>query len=255
MNALVTSEIRKITTLNFWWALALAPIAVGVFASAITVTVSSTADEFGGIDIPGGPGAIGLYFAAAFAALFAGVFGAVNAGTEFRHRTITTTFLTAQGRDRVLAAKLLVTALFGLIYGLVVQIAGVVFLLIFDSRTLVLGGGLFAAIAANLFVVVVWTLIGAGLGLLMKSPTWSAIALVAWFPLGEGLMSLILAGLGIGGASFVLPLNLTVTTMLTGQLDDAGDFVTWPLAPILLLVWPLLIVGTGVALARTRDID
>ena len=131
MNALLTSEIRKVTTLKFWWALAIAPIVVGVFASVITSVIANQLGEFEeDLDISGGVASIGLYVAAGAAILFAGIFGAVNAGTEFRHKTITTSFLTARGRDGVIAAKLIVTALFGLGYGLVVLLASLICLLI-----------------------------------------------------------------------------------------------------------------------------
>ena len=205
MNALLTSEIRKVTTLKFWWALAIAPIVVGVFASVITSVIANQLGEFEeDLDISGGVASIGLYVAAGAAILFAGIFGAVNAGTEFRHKTITTSFLTARGRDGA---------------------------------------------------VVLWSMIGAGLGLLLKSPTWAAIVLVAWLPFGEGLLSLILFGLGLGSVAVALPSNLTLPTMAATQLDDAGDLASWPWAPLGLALWAAILTGVGWFLARTRDID
>ncbi|MFI8568958.1 ABC transporter permease [Rhodococcus sp. NPDC078407] len=256
MNALLTSEIRKVTTLKFWWALALAPIVVGVFASVITSVIANQLGEFEeDLDISGGVASIGLYVAAGAAILFAGIFGAVNAGTEFRHKTLTTSFLTARGRDGVIAAKLIVTALFGLGYGLVVLLASLICLLIFNSRTVLLDGPFIGVVAACLLAVVLWSMIGAGLGLLLRSPTWSAIVLVAWLPFGEGLISLILFGVGLGPVATVLPSNLTLPTMAATQLDDAGDLATWPWAPLGLAVWAAILVGGGWFLARTRDVD
>ena len=253
MNALLTSEIRKVTTLKFWWALAIAPIVVGVFASVITSVIANQLGEFEeDLQIAGGVASIGLYVAAGAAILFAGIFGAVNAGTEFRHKT---SFLTARGRDGVVAAKLIVTALFGLGYGLVVLLASLVCLLIFSQRTIVLDGAFIGVVASCLLAVVLWSLIGAGLGLLLKSPTWAAIVLVAWLPFGEGLLSLILFGVGFGPVATALPSNLTLPTMAATQLDDAGDLASWPWAPLGLALWAVILTGGGWFLARTRDID
>jgi hypothetical protein len=65
MNALLTSEIRKVTTLKFWWALAIAPLVVGIFASVITSVIANQLGEFEeDLDISGGVASIGLYVAA-----------------------------------------------------------------------------------------------------------------------------------------------------------------------------------------------
>ena len=41
-TTLLTAEIRKVTTLRFWWALAIPPVLVGVCASAISSAAAST---------------------------------------------------------------------------------------------------------------------------------------------------------------------------------------------------------------------
>lgn len=256
MNSLLTSEIRKVTTLKFWWALAIAPLVVGIFASVITSVIANQLDPYeDDLDIAGGVASIGLYFAAGAATLFAGIFGAVNAGTEFRHKTITPSFLTARGRDGVIAAKLVVTALFGLGYGIAVITASIVCLVIFSERTVEFDGAFVGVTAACLLSVVLWSMIGAGLGLLLASPTWSAIALVAWLPFGEGLLSLILVGVGLGPAAMVLPASLTLPTMAATQLDGTEGFASWPWAPLGLALWATIFAGGGWMVARTRDID
>lgn len=199
MSTVITSEIRKVTTLKFWWALALPPIVVGICASAISSSVAGSADELAGAEIDGIV-VVGLFVALGFAMLFAAVFSAVNTGTEFRHDTITTSFLTSSGRDRVISAKVLVTALFALGYGLAVSICSIAALLLFTGGEFVLTGEVMGYVIAGLFAVVMWSLIGSGLGLLFGTPTWPSIIIVAWFPVGESIAVGILSGLGLDGA-------------------------------------------------------
>lgn len=254
MTTLFTSEIRKITTLKVWWALVIPPVVVGICASAISSTVATATDEFTGGEIDE-ISAVGLFVALAFAMLFAAVFSAVNAGTEFRHDTITTSFLTASSRDRVVGAKVAITALFSLGYGLIVSIFSILCLLLFTGGRFTLSVDVLGYVAAGLFAVVLWSLIGAGLGLLFGSPTWPSILIVAWFPFGESIAIAILSGIGLDGVSTVTPAALTLSVVAAGQLDDSDLLAPWPLAPLGLMIWALAAVAAGWLRTRERDIS
>lgn len=253
MNSALTAEIRKTTTLNFWWVLALPPLLVGVCASAISSAVGSTTDQLTGTEVDGVVRA-GLLVSLVVAMMFAAVFSAVNAGTEFRHDTITTSFLTTSGRDRVIGAKVAVSALFALGYGLVVSICSIVCLLLFTGGRFALSGDIMANVAAGLFAVVLWSLIGSGLGLLFGSPTWPSIIIVAWFPVGELISLAILSGLGLDGAWNITPSTLTMSVVAAGHVDDAL-FPVWPWAPIGLALWAVGAVAGGWYRTRSRDIE
>lgn len=253
MTTLITSEIRKVTTLKFWWALAIPPVFVGICASAIAASIANSTSDYE-FELSGGFGIVGLYVALGFTIMFVAVFGAVNGGTEFRYDTITTSFLTSTSRDRVIAAKLGVTALFALGYGLLVEIVSLVCLLLFSSEPFVLSGAVIGMLAMGLFAVVVWSLIGAGLGLLMGSPTWPAIIIVAWYPIGELVATSIVSGIGLGNISVVTPSALTLATVSVGEVESEF-FMPWPVAPFGLLVWGLAIAGVGWLRTRERDIS
>ncbi len=254
MNSLLTAEIRKITTLNFWWALAIPPVLVGICASAISSTIATSADELTGGDVDGVVVA-GLFVAIGFSILFGAVFSAVNAGTEFRHDTITTSLLTASGRDRVIGAKIIVTTLFALAYGLIVSICSIVCLLLFTGGRFTLDGDVMTFVAAGLFGVVMLSLIGSGLGLLFGSPTWPAIIIVAWFPVGELIAVSILGGFGLDSVSAIAPAALTLSVVAAGNIDELDVLTPWPWAPILLAVWAAAAIAAGWVRTRQRDID
>ena len=254
MTNLFTAEIRKVTTLSFWWALAIPPIVVGVCASAISSAAVTTTGVLVDGDVDGVLLA-GLVAALVTAMIFAAVFSAVNAGTEFRHDTVTTSFLTAPGRDRVIAAKVAVTAAFALGYGLVVSICSIVALLLFTGGEFVLSLDVVANVVAGLFAIVLWSLIGSGLGLLFRSPTWPSIAIVAWFPVGEVIVVAILSGLGLDGVWHVTPSTSTISVIGAGRIDAADILPVWPWAPIALTLWALGALAAGWYRTREHDID
>ena len=50
MSTLVTSELRKVLTLRFWWALALPPLFIALFTGAIYGTVAEGLDSLDSSD-------------------------------------------------------------------------------------------------------------------------------------------------------------------------------------------------------------
>ncbi|MFF0815456.1 hypothetical protein ACFYVR_09940 [Rhodococcus sp. NPDC003318] len=252
MTALVTAELRKVLTLRFWWALALAPLVVALFAGSIYAAVADSLDSVDS-ELSTGAVSIGLVVAIAWAILFAGIFGAVNAGTEFRHHTLTPTFLTTRGRDPVLAVKLGVTALFGVGYAVAVELVAVACMVVFGGDRFSLSPAILGMLAAGVLATALWSLIGAGLGLLFASPTAAAIALVAWYPVGELITIAILAGLGAGSLGAWLPGAVTWSTVVSpaGPLDG---FAPWPAAVIALIAWTAVAAGLGWWATRRRDV-
>src|SRR5690606_34448126 len=99
----VRAEVRKVASTKLWWGL-LVPVTL----------LSSMINLFGGVFTAAFPESerlpllLGsLAYALGFTGVFAAVHGVVAAAGEFRHRTITTTYLTTRGRAPVLLAKML----------------------------------------------------------------------------------------------------------------------------------------------------
>jgi len=257
MTALLTAEFRKVLSLRYWWILGIAPLLVGLFCGALTLPVMRQLEDVVGEDFAeAAAAAVGISLALALVFLFSALFGVVNTGSEFQHRTMITTFLTTRGRDRVLATKLATVAIFGLVYCLVTEVVSALTILMF-------GGGFtgadFGAIAAvlgtGLLCAVLWALIGAGLGLLTGSMVGSVLAICAWIPFGELIVSLVLNGIGLGAVASFLPGQVTWYTLFSvvDMPDDMETAVAWPLAPLVLIFWTVLFCGLGWWRTRTRD--
>ncbi|NCL74783.1 ABC transporter permease [Rhodococcus sp. YH1] len=259
MTALLTAEFRKVLGLRYWWILGITPV-VGLFSGALTLPILGTLESLVGESFAEtAAAAIGVSVALALVFLFAALFGVVNTGSEFQHRTIVTSFLTTRGRDGVIAAKLTTAVAFGLLYCVVVEAVSMLTILMFGGGLAGDGSGagsVAAVLGAGLFAAMLWALMGAGLGLLTGSTAGSVLAITAWIPFGELIVSLILDGLGAGALARLLPGQLTWYTVFTviDLPEEVDPAVTWPAAPLGLLGWTALICGLGWWRTRTRDI-
>lgn len=253
MTALLTSELRKVTTLRFWWALALAPLVVALFAGTFYAAMAGDI-EFSSSKLSTGAASVGLFVAIACVALFAGLFGAINSGTEFRHQTLTPTLLTTAGRDRVVAGKLAVTAAFGAAYAVVVEAVAVICILTFADGLFEMSWPVAAMLAAGVLTTVAWSLIGAGLGLALGSSTTAAVALVSWYPAGELVVTAVLHSVGAGALTEVLPAAATWSTIAATSASNIDEYAPWPVAVLALLFWTCLACGLGWWAATRRDV-
>jgi ABC-2 type transport system permease protein len=96
MTRLVASELLKLrTTRTFWW-LSLTAVALPVVVVVITLATSHTTSENDARSLLSNIGIAGLFMI---------ILGVVGAAGEYRHGTVTSTFLVAPDRRRVLVAK------------------------------------------------------------------------------------------------------------------------------------------------------
>ena len=139
-------------------------------------------------------------FGSLLAALFAGLVGALSISAEIRHGTIRPTFLVTPRRGRVLAAKIVVSSVVGIVFGLVaVGVAlgagsaalaarGIATTLDAGDYTLVPLGAIAAA--------ALWAPIGLGLGALLRNQVPTLIAIFLWLFFIENLLVDFVPGAG-----------------------------------------------------------
>jgi ABC-2 type transport system permease protein len=179
----IRGEIRKLTTIRApWLLLAAGPLLVIAGVTGLVQSGGKLADP----TVQNSALAhIGL------AALFPLVAGILAVAGEYRHRTITDTYLGTPVRARVVAAKLAVYAVLGAAAGLVSSLAGlattalwcaikgVTFHISAESTWLTVGGG----VAVN----IAFAVIGVGLGALIRNVIAAIAAALAWIALIEGI--------------------------------------------------------------------
>ncbi len=132
------SEYTKVSTTRMWWVLALVLFGyVGISTAGISLVFGFNLGGDGGAlpgTPPGGPSfdTSGLpplvySFASSIGYVFPLLIGALAVTNEFRHQTLTPTFLASPRRGAVLGGKLANALLFGALYGIVGLVATVGF--------------------------------------------------------------------------------------------------------------------------------
>jgi ABC-2 type transport system permease protein len=188
----IHSEFRKLGSVRSpWLLLAAGPLIV---VAGITGLIQSGGSVHDPATASRALAHVGL------AALFTLLFGIMAVAGEYRHGTITDTFLSSPARGRVIAAKLASYGLVGAAAGLVSSVVAIgvtaawwaaeggSFPLGAGGTWLTLGGGL----AAN----VAFAVIGVGVGALIRNLVAAVAAALAWIALVEGIAGQI-AGPGL----------------------------------------------------------
>lgn len=188
MLPMIRSEFRKLSTVRSpWLLLAAGPLIV---VAGVTGLVESGANVHNPAVQNTALAHVGL------AALLTLIFGIIAVAGEYRHGTITDTYLSFPGRGRVVAAKLAVYALVGAAAGLICTLValavtaawwaakGGTFHLSAGDTWRTLAGG----VAANL----AFAAIGVGVGALIRNLVGAVAAALAWIALVEGIVGQLL---------------------------------------------------------------
>jgi ABC-2 type transport system permease protein len=179
----IRTELRKLTTIRTpWLLLAAGPVIV---VAGITGLVLSGANLHDPAIQSRAMAHVGL------AAVFTLIFGILAVAGEYRHGTITDTFLSFPRRGRVIAAKLAVYGLAGAAAGLVSSAAA----LAATAAWWAARGGAFHLSAASTWQTLVggvaangaFALIGVGLGALIRNVAGATALALAWIALIEGI--------------------------------------------------------------------
>jgi ABC-type transport system involved in multi-copper enzyme maturation permease subunit len=185
-------------------------------------------------------------------AVFAGLLGAMSITSEIRHGTIRPTFLVTPRRERVLAAKMLASTLFGTGFGLVATALAVVVGTAalaargIDSRLDLGDNALF--IAGGAAAAGLWAAIGVGIGAAVRNQVPALIGICAWLLFVEGLLVGDLAGVGDIGR--LAP--GAAAAAVSGQ--DPGKLVPPGIGLVLLALYAAAAALAGSLATARRDI-
>ncbi|WP_327109917.1 ABC transporter permease [Nocardia sp. NBC_01730] len=248
----VNSEVRKVLTLPQGRVLVGAILAIALIASIGSASLAGPAAPKS--EPATGAATIGLYVGLAVAVLAGAIFGAVSSGTEYRHHTMAVTALFAADRDRLAASKFLVTGCVALATAFAVELVALAGLLGFGRGKFGFTAELLAALGGGLLAAVCWSLIGASVGILLRSSAAAAGLLLGWIAVAEPLLWLIARGIGMAGGVTLLPLSATVSTVAVGSYPDSDFLAPAPAAVVVLLLWTICFGAATWWSLRTRDL-
>lgn len=260
MNAL-SAEFAKLFTTRLWWILALTLfLYVGAMAGGLGALfgwAASTADAGASAGVSPLPEGLNLHaviysMATTIGYVFPVLLGAFAVTGEFRHQTLTPTFLATPRRGIVLSAKVLSMLLVGAGLGVVAWVAtvglGAAALGAFDLETGLGAEDSWTMIARGVLAMALWAAVGVGLGTLVPSQVAALIIVIAFTQFVEPTLRL--------AASFN-EVTASIARFLPGAASDAlvgASFYSIAMpggGPAALLWWQGGIILLAIAIAAT----
>lgn len=267
------SEITKQFTTSAWWILAIVLVVyVGSTAAGLSALFSGLATgaftdsdgpQFDAAGIP----PIVYSLAASIGYVFPLLVGTLAVTTEFRHKTLTPTFLATPRRGIALAAKVVVGIVMGLVFAVIALIAavgpGAAFIAGFGLDTAFGSSDTWALIGRTILALVLWSLIGVGIGTLVRNQVVAIVIVLAFTqfiePIARAASSLV-EGLSsvtnfLPGAASDALVGASIFTGLAGQTATVGTApLEWWGGGITLAVYAAVFLVLGHLLSWRRDV-
>ena len=248
MTALVRSELLKVRTTRGWYGyLAVLVLLVGLGVAGDVGSASKRRrDE---LDFQ-----LGLVDTAGVGALLVLILGITIITTEFRHGTITSTFLATPRRERVVAAKafagLLVSLLFAALALAVIAAVGLPWLSAVGADIHLADGDVGIRAAQMLLFATLWALLGVAIGTLVQSQVAALVGTLIWIFLGEALLVVVFDLLDVDGVGPYLPFQALDAVDGTG----GEDLLSYWGGVAVALAWSAVLGAAGIERTRRRDI-
>ncbi|ASW56557.1 ABC transporter permease [Plantactinospora sp. KBS50] len=274
---LVRSELLKIRTTSVWWIFALITLPLWGLTLFINYIQASfylnptipqdqiSPDQQAQIAAAGDPVNVAASFytnGQLLSLMIIMLLGIIVVTSEFFHQTVTTTFLTTPHRTAVVLAKLAAGALLGLAFWIVTTVLNIA------TGGLILGhfglgsqlgeGAVWQAIGLNGLAYLLWTAIGVGLGVLIRSQIGATVTGIMLY-LGGYIGALIVIGVlanrfgdWINKLQLIVP-SLASQLMVTGT-NLPGNPPRWAGAAV--LIGYAVVAGViGTLIMRRRDVS
>jgi ABC-2 type transport system permease protein len=270
LSRAVRSELLKFFTTRLWWGMAIGVFVTGAaFALLFGILYTSQSfleqggGGFGGGEIVADDTQIAntVYTAGlSVGYLLLLVIGVVQIGAEYRHHTITSTFLAQPRRARVMLAKVLALIVIGAAYGVLSLVGSV----LVGAITLQArgadpfpSGGVARTLLLSLLVLGLWALIGLGAGILIPNQVAALLIAVGVAWIVEPLVGLAIGAWGFGEQHIApyLP-SAASQAVINGAQTSAGDVrLSWWGGAIVLVLWAAAFAGAGIARVVRQDIS
>lgn len=266
------TEYRKLVTTRLWWGLLLCLAVYMAFLGAVMAfgLADAGAAAFG---TPGGDGseapplapldvALTVYtLAPTLGYVFPVIVGAMAVTGEYRHMTVTPTFLAEPRRTTVLGAKMISSFPVGLAFGLVGTLAtvgaGAAVLAMMGEPSLLTDPEVLRTIALSVLVLAVWAMVGVGFGTVLTHQVAAIVTLLAFTQFVEPVLRILL-GLfePTAGAAKWLPgaAGEAVTGTSLYSTGGLSDLLPWWQGLLVLLGYALLLAAVGRVTTLRRDV-
>lgn len=253
MRRLIAGEFHKLRATRLWLWLLLGAMAITALYAGLQIAFSDDPDTWTRpLSTAAGQQTLFATSASAASPLVA-VLAAIGITGEYRHRTVTTTFLATPHRRRVVAAKLASYGLVGAGYALacllVVTAIAVPWLSAKGIDLSLAGNGLPGTIAGGVAAVTAYALIGVGLGALLREQVATVVGLLIYLYVVESILTAIPA---LDGWTRYLP--GPADNALTGITLTNQQFLPPWQGGLVLAAYCLVLAGAGSVVLGSRDV-
>ena len=245
MRSLIRAEVLKLRTVRGpWLVLAAGPLLVIAGISGLVVSGGDLHDP---ATQAKALGHVGL------TAIFALAFGILAVAGEYRHKTITDTYLSTPRRDRVILSKLVVYTLVGGLCGVLASAVGLA-----TAAAWWAGKGasfswsdarMWQTIGGSITWNAAFAAIGVGLGALIRNLAGAIAVALAWLALIEGILSQLVGS----SLSRWLPFNAGLALGGSGQAGPADPLSRWA-GGLILAAYAVAFAVMAVATTTRRDV-
>lgn len=267
MTATIRSEFRKFFTTRLWWGMAIAVFLSGAaFATIIGLVFTSSA-------VAGAPpGALPRTDAELAKSVYTSgiqvgylltlAIGIMMIGSEYRHKTITSTFLATPKRGQVMVAKVITLLGIGAFYGIISLVgsvaAGAVILSV-KGHSAFGDSSIWRTLALCLLVLGLWALIGLGAGILIPNQVAALLIAIGVAWIVEPILGVVLAIPSWG--QHITPYlpsqatSATLGTVSTGFNGEAVSQLSWWGGALVLTAYAAVMAGLGTWRTIRADIS
>jgi ABC-2 type transport system permease protein len=246
MNTLIRTEFLKLrTTRGPWLVLGAAPLLVVTGVSGLAV---SGGDMRKATAQSGALGHVGL------TSMLTVMFGILAVAGEYRHKTITDTYLSTPARGRVIAAKLAVYTTLGAVSGIFCTGVGLAAAAAWWADKGVpfdwSNAGMWTTIGGGIAWNAAFAAVGVGLGALVRNLVGAIALALAWIALVEGLI-----GQLVGTLARWLPFNAGQALGGPRGIGNASDLLPRWGGGVVLVAYAIALAIIAVTTSMRRDVD
>lgn len=267
------AEISKLLSTSTWWILALVLLLyVGSTSGGLAAVFAASATG----SLPGEAASPALpedaippliySLATAIGYVIPLLIGVLMVTTEFRHQTLTPTFLATPRRGAALGGKLLAAVPVGALFGLVAVVAsvlpGAIALAAVGADAALDQVDTWAMTARMVLAFVLWVLIGVGVGALVRNQVAAIVIVLAFTqfvePIGRTVSSFVE---GVSNVTAFLPgaasdglVGASLYTSIPGMAAPEGLELAWWASGLVLLGYAVVLVTLGHITSWRRDV-
>lgn len=255
MKALITAEFRKAFSTKLLWILTLSALGFVLLTVVLGVYLTPGPPGQEDLDVLSNPAAVtNIFSSAGGASVFVLILGIIAMSGEYRNQTITSTFLAAPVRQRVILAKMITYSLLALVIAFIMWVATVVvatILLTTVEHAPIEWTSVMEILGGTLLGLVLYSILGVAIGALITNQVAAVVIALVWIFVVEALLTVFVDWIGkwLPGGALNSILQATNTSGIGGT-----DALSVPAAALVLIAYTAVLGIAAVVTTNRKDI-